>query len=99
MENIGVSGPHHFQGMQMLTVPMKEIAHRLTAFQGLLAGKGLDAALIHQNTDLFYFAGTAQDGFLVVPASGRPVLLVKRDMQRALEQSPIRPIDPHGRSS
>lgn len=80
----------------MMTVPGSEIANRLVALQSLLQKHEVDAALIRQNADLFYFAGSVQDAFLVVPASGEPQLLVRRDPERALEQSPIRPIRPLG---
>jgi len=74
------------------TVPASEIACRIVAFQALLKKNGVDAAIIRQNADLFYFTGTVQDSHLVVPSSGNPVLLVRRSMARAEAESPIRPI-------
>lgn len=78
----------------MLLVPPSEIAQRIVAFQSLLMTHQVDAALIRQNTDLYYFAGTVQDGWLLIPASGHPVFAVRRDVHRAEEQSPLRPILP-----
>lgn len=78
----------------MIKVPMSEIANRLASLQALLQRDEVDAAVIRQNADLFYFTGTVQDGYLIVPASGAPVFLVRRDVERAGEQSPIRPILP-----
>jgi len=78
----------------MLNVPAGEIAHRMVTFQALLAKEGVDAAIIRQNADLFYFTGTVQDAHLIVPASGQPVFLVRRDVERAQQQSPIRPVEP-----
>ncbi|MFZ2446413.1 MAG: Xaa-Pro peptidase family protein [Syntrophobacteraceae bacterium] len=78
----------------MQTVPASEIADRLVNLQGLLAKAGADAAVIRQNADLFYFTGTVQDSHLIVPASGNPVLLVRRSFERAKAESPIRPIIP-----
>ncbi|GLI36422.1 peptidase M24 [Desulforhabdus amnigena] len=78
----------------MLKIPMNEIASRIVALQFLLVKNGVDAAIIRQNADLYYFTGTVQDGHLVVPASGQPVFLVKRDVVRAEEQSPLRPVVP-----
>jgi Xaa-Pro aminopeptidase len=74
------------------TVPASEIANRIVALQALLKKNGVDAAIIRQNADLFYFTGTVQDSHLVVPSSGNPVLLVRRSMARAEAESPIRPI-------
>ena len=78
----------------MIRVPSAEIAGRLAAFQALLARSQVDAALVRQNTDLYYFTGTVQDGHLIVPASGRPVFLVRRHAGRAMEESPLRPVTP-----
>jgi Xaa-Pro dipeptidase len=78
----------------MQKVPTAEIANRLVALQALLKEHELDAAVIRQNADLYYFTGTVQDAHLLVPASGQPALLVRRDHERALAQSPLRPIMP-----
>ncbi len=64
----------------------------MAALQALLAANGTDAAVIRQNADLFYFTGTVQDSHLIVPASGDPVLLVRRSVERAGAESPIRPV-------
>lgn len=78
----------------MMKVPMSELAARLVAFQTLLSKHEVDVAIIRQNADLYYFTGTVQDGHLVVPASGNPLFLVRRDLARAEAQSPLRPIRP-----
>ncbi len=76
----------------MQTVPASEIANRIVALQALLKKNRVDAAVIRQNADLFYFAGTVQDAHLIVPSSGNPVFLVKRSVVRAEAESPLRPI-------
>ncbi len=76
----------------MQQVPASEIANRLAIFQALLSKNSVAAAVIRQNADLFYFTGTVQDGHLIIPASGNPVFLVRRSLERALADSPIRPI-------
>jgi Xaa-Pro dipeptidase len=80
----------------MLKVPMTEIAGRIVALQALLAEQEVDLAIIRQNADLYYFTGTVQDAHLLIPASGHPLFLVRRDVERAEAQSPIRPIVPLG---
>ena len=52
---------------------------------------GLDAALLVQAADLVYLSGTAQNAHLVVPASGEPLLLVRRDLERARAESALEP--------
>jgi Xaa-Pro dipeptidase len=50
---------------------------------------GLDGVLISQNVDLFYFSGTMQPGFLYVPGQGEPILLNKKNRDRAQDESPL----------
>lgn len=78
----------------MLKIPAKEIENRLVSLQGLLANNGADVAIIRHNADLFYFTGTVQDAHLIVPASGNPVLIVRRNLQRTKDQSPLRTLLP-----
>ncbi len=54
-----------------------------------MADNGLDAALIVQRVDLFYFSGTGQDAHLFVPAEGSPLLLVRKSLERAVQDSPL----------
>ncbi|MEE4137303.1 MAG: aminopeptidase P family N-terminal domain-containing protein, partial [Desulforhopalus sp.] len=56
-------------------VPHAEIIARTDKLQKILLAGRYDGALIAQKTDLFYFGGTAQQGWLYVPAQGRPVLM------------------------
>ncbi len=76
----------------MEKVPASEIANRIVALQAILEKNGIDAAVIRQNADLYYFTGTVQDSHLIVPASGNPILLVRRSVPRAEAESPVRPI-------
>ncbi len=77
-------------------VPASEIEARLGAFQRRLAGAELDAALVVEQTDLYYLAGTTQSAHLVVPADGPPALLVRRSLERARSESPLERVEPLG---
>ena len=79
---------------QATLTPREEIEHRILAFQEILTDKGLEDALIYQNVDLFYLCGTMQQGFLLVPSRGEPLLLVKKDLSRAKAESPLPHIKP-----
>ena len=68
---------------QATLTPGEEIEHRILTFQKTLTDTDLEAALIYQNVDLFYLCGTMQQGFLLVPSHGEPLLLVKKDLSRA----------------
>ncbi|MBS3902405.1 MAG: aminopeptidase P family N-terminal domain-containing protein [Dethiobacter sp.] len=65
----------------------REIEARLTSLQEKMAATGLGAAILVQNTDLYYFTGSCQAGHLVVPARGEPVYLVCKSLERARLES------------
>ena len=69
--------------------PAAEVESRLAALQATLRERELDAALIVQNADLFYFSGTVQQSYLHVPAEGESVLFVRRSVERARLESPL----------
>jgi Xaa-Pro dipeptidase len=48
-------------------VPAAEVAGRLAGLQAGLSARGLEAAILVQNADLYYFSGTVQRAFLYVP--------------------------------
>ena len=62
---------------------------RLAGLQAALAARGLDAALLVQNADLYYFAGTVQQSYLYVPAEGEPTLFTRKLVERARLESPL----------
>ena len=78
----------------MPATPLPELQRRLSALQDGLAARGLNAALIVQNVDLFYFTATSQNAHLFVPAAGYPLLLVRKDLDRARAESPLENIYP-----
>lgn len=47
----------------------------------------IDGLFIAQRVDLFYFTGTAQNGFLYMPAQGKPLLFIRRYWPRARRES------------
>jgi len=69
--------------------PKEEISARLRALRARLTQAGIDAAVVVQNADLFYFAGSIQQGILVVPAEGDPVYFVRKVYERAVTESPV----------
>ncbi len=70
-------------------VPAAELASRIAGLQAGLAARGLDAALIVQNADLYYFSGTIQHSYLYVPVSGAATLFVRRVLERARLESAL----------
>ncbi len=72
-----------------LFVPSSEIENRLSRFQDLMVQEGLDGVLLCQNVDLLYFSGTMQPGYLYIPVQEEPVFLAKKNLERAIEESPL----------
>ena len=59
-----------------------------------MAVEGLDAILVMQSADLFYFTGSIQSGCLYVPLQGQPLYLVRRDASRARMESGLMEVVP-----
>jgi len=62
--------------------------------QQVMAEEGLEAAIIVQNADLYYFTGTIQSGCLYIPVKGQPLYLARRDAGRARMESGLREVHP-----
>ncbi len=78
---------------KQLKTPKSELESRVSRLQEEIAGK-LNAILILQQADKFYFSGTVQDGVILVPATGKPVFMVRKSLERALEESELDDIVP-----
>lgn len=78
----------------MRLTPASEIERRCKKLQQYIAEDGLDAVMIVQNADLFYFTGTIQSGNLYVPADATPLYMVRKDLERARSESPLSEIVP-----
>ena len=71
-----------------------ESQERVFRLQLMLQNKGLHGALFLMPIDVYYFAGTRQNAILWIPAEGEPLLLVRKSLSRAREESPIADIRP-----
>ena len=70
-----------------LNTPKPELDLRIKHLQRYLNQNNIDAALVLQRVDLFYFSGTFQQGSLYIPASGDPLLMVHKSTERARAES------------
>jgi Xaa-Pro dipeptidase len=80
--------------MEYTHTPREEIQSRIARFQKSLQDSDIAGALISQNVDLFYFAGTIQRCFLFIPAKGEAVLAVHGNLERAQEESSLSQVVP-----
>ncbi|HJV35481.1 Xaa-Pro peptidase family protein [Geomonas sp.] len=78
----------------MRLTPKNELEYRFRKLQAEMAKDSLDAVIMVQNADLFYFTGTVQTGNLYVPLSGDPIYLVRRDYLRARMESGLATVIP-----
>ncbi|MBE9544582.1 MAG: aminopeptidase P family protein [Proteobacteria bacterium] len=72
--------------------PKSELDLRIDNLKTHLRNHHIDAALILQHIDLFYFAGTIQKANLYVPANGDPILMVHKSTERAQAESGLEQI-------
>lgn len=73
----------------MRYTPKTELLSRINKLQEKLQQRDIDGAVIIQRADLFYFAGTAQQAHLFVPAQGQSFLLTKKSYPRARQESAL----------
>ena len=78
----------------MILTPASEVRARIERVRPLIEKGRLDAAFFHYKIDYYYFSGTMQDAFLLLPAAGAPVLFVKRELKRARQESPLEEVVP-----
>lgn len=80
--------------MEHVYVPESELTRRIANLQKQLAKLALDGAFILGNTNLYYFSGTVPNGFLYIPQEGDPVLLVRKNYERARQESALTQVAP-----
>jgi len=72
--------------------PKEEVDGRLTRLKSSMKTKGIEAVLVVQKMDYYYLSGSTQNGILFVPTEGKPLLMVKREVERARLESPLEEI-------
>jgi len=71
-----------------------EIKQRVSRMQALIREQGLDGAFFIFSIDVYYFCGTNQNASLWMPAEGEPILLVRKSLARAREESVMADVRP-----
>jgi Xaa-Pro dipeptidase len=69
--------------------PLEEIESRLFRVRTQMEKQCIEALLVIQKMDFYYLSGTTQDGLLFLPLEGNPLLMIKREFERAKVESPI----------
>jgi Xaa-Pro dipeptidase len=82
MDTYAVPAFHHL-------TPSDEINNRIARFSRAVSDLGLNAALLFDPINIFYFSGTMPAGQLLVPANAPPVVLIRRNLDRPRAESPL----------
>jgi Xaa-Pro dipeptidase len=77
------------RGLGLVFVPAGDIRDRLNRLRKSMAKEDLESILVTRKMDYFYLSGTAQDSLLYVPLEGNPILMVRRELERARVESPL----------
>jgi Xaa-Pro dipeptidase len=78
----------------MRITPASELQNRIKKLQKEMTIHNVDAVLMLQNADLFYFTGSIQQGALYVPVEGEALYLVRKDHSRARMESGLKEVLP-----
>jgi Xaa-Pro dipeptidase len=69
--------------------PKEEIENRLARVKGTMQKKDIESLLVLKKMNFFYLTGTTQDGILFVPLEGKPILMIRKELERAKIESPL----------
>ncbi len=72
-----------------MNIPKMELERRRESFQHLIREQELDGVLLAQLTSMYYLSGTMQCQFLYVPAEGDLAGLIRKNMERAGQETDI----------
>ncbi len=67
----------------------EEFVLRMNALSETLNKKGIDVALIMQNTDLYYYSGSIPSGVLAISKENRNVYAIRRGYLRAINEAAL----------
>lgn len=66
----------------MQNYSVSEIEGRIRTLQGRLSELGIDLAILNQNSDIYYYSGSVQPLYLMIPAVGKPIALARKAITR-----------------
>lgn len=66
----------------MANFSLDDISKRVSALQDALQSQQLDLAILSENSDIYYYSGSLQPLYLLIPAIGEPVTLARKAITR-----------------
>lgn len=73
--------------MDYVLLPKGELENRIKRLQAQM--NDMDGAILLHSVDVCYYSGTAQDGLVYIPREGDPVVMMRRSLERACQESPL----------
>jgi Xaa-Pro aminopeptidase len=73
--------------MEFVLHPRSEIDRRIKDLQYSMGD--LTGVIIFQSVDMCYFSGTAQEGFIYIPKESSPIVMIRKSIERAEQESPL----------
>lgn len=70
----------------MGSVAQNELMSRLHTLQQHLKAQEIDLAVLNVNSDLYYYSGSVEPLYLIVPADGQPLLMARKAIQRIRDE-------------
>lgn len=71
----------------MAVFEISEYKIRIAAIQSIMKQNNIALAVFNQNSDLFYYCGSIQPLYLLIPAFGEPVLAARKAAERINEEN------------
>ncbi len=71
----------------MDTICAKEFMTRIEKLQKHLGSQNIDLAILNLNSDLYYYSGSVQPLYLLVPEQGKPLLLARKAVEQIRKDS------------
>lgn len=70
------------------------MAQRLGELQALLREREIELAILQYATDLYYYTGSVQPLYLLVPQNGEPCILARKSLTRIRDEAAQLPVSP-----
>jgi Xaa-Pro aminopeptidase len=71
---------------------MNYFKERIKCFQNIIRERKIDYSIVFNSRHIYYFTGSAQNSILLIPKEDSPTLYVRRDFERAKEESQVETI-------
>lgn len=78
----------------MAQFTVKELNGRIEALQRYLANKQIDFAILSRNSDIYYYAGSMQPLYVVVPANGKSIAIARKALARVSAEAAHLDLEP-----